>query len=477
MTIERGRELLQLAKDRIRSRRSLAFFDAAYEALNRPPNDGLDWYQRWPHMSLLIAKWSLASWRPEDDRPAPGEDDFAYVFQTTYDAIGTLHRVYGNTAIFLRRLLLQQIWFQRGLDTGALARQYRIIEELMAGSDAVRRFTQSVRMTPGAFTRQLAHMAGDMGDALKITSLSEQRPRTARHPEQWLAVRALYAKTIPELHAAMRRLEDLATPAEVEICEQSPLIRTPFADTDHGPVCIHHKLLFRMLETAVFDLARSLDVRPFMDAFGPAYEQYVAEVLADLGSAVIRERELQDLLRGEGRVVDFAMPSDDALVLLDAKGFDGHYDELYHNLPATLAARMRTSLLGAVDQAVQTSARLPAALQRREVYFVCVTFKQVAIGDGAALRELTAGTPEWDHGRWTSAALPPQHMFFVSIHDLENMVSLALAQRTTLSALVRGFVQTNADPATRRALPEMHMMGQERALPPSVQAAADRLRR
>src|SRR5690606_18047952 len=115
-----------------------------------------------------------------------------------------------------------------------------------------------------------------------------------------------------------------------------------------GPVCIHPILLFRMLETVLFDLARAIDARPFMNEFGPAFENYLAEVLDDLNAQVIRENELSQRLVGAGQVVDFAVVSEEALVLIDAKGIEGHYDELYHNLPEELAARLRTSLLRAV---------------------------------------------------------------------------------------------------------------------------------
>lgn len=478
MTIEEGRQLLASAKERVRVRRARGFFDFVHHQLNRYPDDGLEWYERKPHVLLLVLKWALASWRQNDDRPDPAEDDIRFILQTTWDAIGHLHRVEERPAIFWRRMLLQQIWFQRSFDTSSIARQFRIIGERMANSAIVASFTHDVGMTPAQFAVQLAHLAADAGDALGQLRLSEQRPQTARLQEHWLAIRSLYGRSIPELHREMAQLAARGTPAEVEVCEQSPLIRTPFISTTDGPVCLHHKLLYRLLESAVFDIARALDPRPFMNAFGPAFEDHVAEVLEDLDAVVIRESELMDRLVGNGGVVDFAAVSDDALVLLDAKGIEGHYDELYHNLPEELAMRLRTSLLRAVGQAVDTDARLPTDLVRAEVYFVCVTFKQVAVGDGNALRDLTVGTGEWEHDRWNSVRLPPRNMLFASIFELESMIALATARQVSLSQIVREIVQANADPATRKAFVEMHVMAYQLPLlaPSCLQAAAQRMR-
>jgi hypothetical protein len=480
VTVEQGRLLLAQAKGRLRAFRALAFFDAAHRELNREPNDGLPWMERWPHVSFLIAKWAFANWRPNDDRPEPSPDDLNFVAQSTFDAIGQLHRVDGNPAIFIRRMAQQQIWLQRSFDASSIPRQFRILGELMVGAEAMVRFQEQFGLPAAEFAVQLAHMAADAGDMLQIESMSELRPVTPRNPEHWLLVRAHLNRTVPALHQEMAAFEARGTAAEVEVCEQSPLVRTPFLEARNvGPVCIHHTLLFRCLESVLFDLARSIDPRPFMNDFGPAFENYLAEVLSDLNGQVIREGELRRRLIGEGQVVDFALVSDDALVLIDAKGIEGHYDELYHNLPAELAARLRTSLLRAVDQAISTVNRLPPDLQRPAVYFLCVTFKQVVVTDGIALRELTTGTDQWAHERWSSHVLSPVRMFFPSIYEFESLVALATTTRVPLNQLIREFSNDNSDNNTRKMYLEQHVAARHVPLvaPTVVQEAAARLRR
>lgn len=480
MTIERGRELVAQAKERIRGRRAIGFFNAAFQELNRAPNDGMEWFRRSPPVWLLIAKWALASWRPNDDRPEPTREDIGFVAQTMWDALGELQAVEGQPAIFMRRMAHQQLWFQRRFDTSSIPRQFRILGELMGESVAAARFRDRYGLSFQEFVVQLAHIAADAGDNLGLPAVTMLRPATARNPDHWQAVRRILNRNVPALHGEMAELAARNTPSEVEVCELTPLVRTPLLEErNHGPVCIHHQLLFRCLESVAFDLGRAIDARGFMNDFGPAFENYVAEVLADLGGDLIRENDLAGRLLGEGQVVDFALVSDDAIVLIDAKGIEGHYDELYHNQPEELSARFRTSLLRAVDQAISTTSRLPAELRRPEVFFLCVTFKQVVVTDGTTLRALTNGTPEWESERWQSEVLTPARIFFPAIYELESMVALATDTRTPLSHLLREFFVDNGQPLTRKLLLEQHVTARTAALdaPMVVQEAAERLRR
>ena len=105
----------------------------------------------------------------------------------------------------------------------------------------MQRFAETYGIEARDFLNQLAHMAADAGDGLDNVELSAQRPASPRNPDQWESVRRIYSLGIPELHAVMADIEARQTLAEVEICEQSPLIKTPFVNSVAGPVCLHHK--------------------------------------------------------------------------------------------------------------------------------------------------------------------------------------------------------------------------------------------
>ena len=84
----------------------------------------------------------------------------------------------------------------------------------------------------------------------------------------------------------------------------------------------------------------------------------------------------------------------------DAKGFESQYDEFYHNFPSALATRLRTTILNAVDQAVETVERVPEDLLRPEVYFICVTPSKPS-------RKITSGVNSSALARLLLPVLPP----------------------------------------------------------------------
>lgn len=88
--------MLASAKQRLRDVRALLVLSLlCSERLRMQPDDGFEWYQCAPHILLLFIKWTLASWRPGDDRPEPTREDMDYILQTTSDAARHLNRVEG----------------------------------------------------------------------------------------------------------------------------------------------------------------------------------------------------------------------------------------------------------------------------------------------------------------------------------------------------------------------------------------------
>lgn len=347
-----------------------------------------------------MIKWAAELSDPNTQRRACTPSDFDFVANKIWDATGKLVRP-TRQYIFMRRMAFQQIWYQRQFDIGAIPRQALLFGELMADSQVVREFVATVGLEPRDFIRQLARMACQIGDLYGFPELTELRPEP--RPEDardWPLMTQFFVSDLQELHRHVVLLAKYGTSREVELCEQTPLIRKPFLRTSHGDECIHHKVRFQSIVTALYDVLRDRGAEAFMRSFGPAFESYVGRILKELQHKIIPEQELQKLLLGRGRCVYFAVVSDEVLLLVDSKGIEGHYDELYHNLSEVLTQKLRTTALHAADQAVDTVRRLPNHLRRPLIVFICVTYKQLNIGDGDALRDLTFGTAEWDAPRW-----------------------------------------------------------------------------
>lgn len=456
-TIEgQGERLIEEVRAQISEVSTGSVLAFCLDHLRQPPTDGIDWYQRIPFVPLLIMKWAAELWSPDEQRRQIDQHDYALMCQKVWDANGDLFRP-GHVSIFMRRMAFQQIWYQHNFDKGSIPRQAVIFGDFMRDAPVVRDFVEREGIEPRDFARQLAVMAAQMGELIGIAGLEELRPQPRpTDAAHWGIVTPHFQTDLPAMHARMVDLARYATPRGVELCEQSPLIPTPFLHTRNGFECIHHKLLFRSLETRLYDILRGTGAERFMREFGPAFERYVGAVLEELGLRLIEERTLQGMLVGQGKCVDFALVDEDILVLVDSKGIEGHYDELYHSLPEVLTSKLRTTALHAADQAIGTFRRLPEELQRPMTVFLCVTYKQLNIGDGDALRALTVNTPDWDSARWHEAGLPPSQMFTISIQELELLVGIVRAGGR-LSEIFRQILANNASPETSKLLFQQHL--------------------
>ncbi len=403
-----------------------------------------------------MIKRAAELWEPKTRRRIGISSDFDFIQQCIFDAIGILVKA-TRPSIFMRRMAFQQIWYQRPFDVGAIPRQALLFGELMAGATVVQHFVAAVGIETRDFVRQLARLACQTGDLYGLPALTTLRPRSrTKDARDWPLAMQFLVADLQELHHRASTLTKYGTPREVELCEQTPLIRTPFLRTQRGNECVHHKVLFESLATALYDVLRDRGPEAFMRSFGPAFESYVGRVLGELDYTVIPETELLELLIGRGKCVDFAVVSDEVLLLIDSKGVEGHYDERYHNLSEVLTPKLRTTALHSADQAVETVRRLPDALRRPLIVFVCVTYKQLNIGDGDALRDLTFGTEEWDAPRWQEENLPASQMFTVSISEFELLCG-AMRAGVPIETIFRKILVDNASPATSKLLFEQHM--------------------
>jgi hypothetical protein len=404
-----------------------------------------------------MIKWAAEFWRVDDDRRPGQDDDFDYVEEEIFQSTPHLVQVV-TWSIFRRRMAFQQFWYQRSFDLGAVPRQALIFGRLMQGSDVMQSFEREAGINAADFVREMAAMVAQAGVMVggheHLADLAPDPER--RDSEHWSKMSRFFVVTPAQLHERVKRLAAFSTPRSVELCEQTALIRTPFITTSIGDECIHHQLLFQALSTALYDLLRDRGAEAFMRVFGPAFEDYLALILNEQPYTVVRETALKARLTSPGRCVDFALVSEDALLLIDAKGIEGHYDERYHHMTEVLTDKLRSTAIRAVDQGVQTARRLPDDLRRPLTFFVCVTYKQLNIGDGPALHELTAGTTEWDEDHWRAPELPPEHMFTISVAEFELLCGV-LRSGISLREVIADILERAAMPTTRLFLFEQYL--------------------
>ncbi len=295
---------------------------------------------------------------------------------------------------------------------------------------------------------------------------------------EWVGERL--ATDVPTLtEAALHRAQQLSA-GEVqamdlaeEICEQGEWTEVPFIRINGEAKMVHPFLFWRHTETLLYDRLRGLkDAQVHFSDFGKVFENYVGDALRKVHGTVIDENALRIRLKKvAGRdpeqlsCVDFAVDTEDSLVLVEVKSGKSQYAALNGVDQVKIANAMAPIEIAAIHQAMNTMELLPDDLKRPSTFFVCVTMKETLTGRGHFLRAVTSKDPVWERTE-AFPELPPERYSFLSIGTLELVLTRCVAEGATFSDVLQRLVARgpaaasiesvfHGTPAITRAWPEV----------------------
>jgi hypothetical protein len=267
----------------------------------------------------------------------------------------------------------------------------------------------------------------------------------------------------------------------------TPLLDTPLIRAESGDYfIISATLLMRSLESFVYRTLRHNTPAEFGEKFGPMFEKCVRRCLTDAGLKYIDEKGLQAKLPGSGKYVDFLLIENDCQVLVDAKGIEMSARGRVSQRANLVLQAIKTSAIKAIEQGMATSARirsLPAtdalARGREELFLVIVTFDDLFLGSnfdfGAIFGEHLLPRLERDYG--VPLPIPLEHVFFLSIDDLERLLGRVNAKETSVGDILRYARDQDRSRHTRKLTFQQHLdsLPTEQKRLPMLQKALDDL--
>ena len=413
---------------------------AAIQEINAVRTQGKDWYAKTPWAYFLAIKWALLTSRTNDLRPAPRRKQFERVIDLIRRAGSALFAT-ANSAMQTRRIFSQQIWYQHKFESASLGRQMLLLVERYHDSTLLARFKAKYTCTPLEFLREsvsvMVASASLVGEPGFDDYVPEERNLSAAD-----SVLGWYAADIPDLARMARRRAGTTSIVE-EVCEHTSLKTTPLIRFSDGEAhVLHNVVLFRAVETTLFDRMRVLGASRFQTGFGKVFEQYVGEVLSLLpcrriiaGTAVDQALNPSPVHK---KFVDYIIEADDFLLLVEVKGSEAHYMSVNSTDEAVVAHYMRSDLLDGVAQFNSTMARLPDSLRKPNVFVWYVTYKQDYVGSGGRLRGVTGeALPVWIDA--IASNVPLEHHAILSIEQLERTVRLIVDGHESLLGMLTHF--------------------------------------
>ena len=194
-----------------------------------------------------------------------------------------------------------------------------------------------------------------------------------------------------------------------------------------------------------------------MDKFGRIFERYVERAISNSGLCYINEDRLSANLNPQGKLTDFLVLDGKARVFIDAKGVDVGYLGMVSDIPGVIRDRAGNSILKAIEQGYDTASRISGLsevagipIADGENYLLVVTFKDLYLGNGTNFYQYVAKDKieEIAAGYAGGALIPLEHMYFVSIDDLDILAQGIKDKQLSLDALLRRAVESDRNPLT-----------------------------
>ncbi|HEY3569928.1 MAG TPA: hypothetical protein VGP73_18485 [Thermoanaerobaculia bacterium] len=410
--------------------------------------------RRPPWLLLLLIKW-VAAYGDflSPDRRALDERNMEEFIAALHEIRGKdLPTCYDNDYLFFRAHFQQQYWWQELFLVPEMSRQHILFLDL----EPEHQFSVAFREVHGI----------DLNTFLELSFALMSRFVVS---ESYTVDEGFFANLAPSyppgtipafLSILSRDLESLgrelsALPKDGvlhEIIEPTPLLRFPLLRENNRYYCYLVHLLFRTVQNFVYDTLRAADAQAFTNKFGHVFERYLERGLSYASIEYMTESELAAQLPSGSKLVDFAILSEDATVLIDAKAIQFNDPGMLARTSETLAIKASTALK-AVGQgfAVAANLKMMALIQEASpLFLLVVTYKDLLLGSGRIFYEDTAKERV---DRFAAAydgthPIPVDHIFFLSINDFDLLMEHLKTSGIRLADFLRKAAEDNRDAET-----------------------------
>ncbi|MHC8334534.1 GapS1 family protein [Pseudomonas sp. LB3P25] len=479
----------------IRRYDALSILGAVLEYLYAPAKDHFEQASKQPWLIMLLIKWTFLDPLANNPlgRPPISQKEMIDLLQKVLDLTetGSMPDEYDDVRLFFRAVAYQQFFHQTEGGLVDIARQELLFAKVPENHYFKTRFLNGTGVSIQDFLRlSFAVLASTKksGPVLQRATLFGLCP--AFTPMAVDAYLRTISVAVGDLHRTLEEVDkDGRHPNEY--LQQTPFLKFPFIKVRSEYLCVSPHVLERSLGHFIYDYLKRADVDGFNNAFGKSFEKYVGDWLSKSGLPAANESELNLVLPGQGKVVDFIVADGDSNVLIDAKGVEMAQRGMVAFQRGDVRRATQTSLIKAFEQGHEVAARIasmggdhPVIRQRSSTYLLAVTYKDLYIGNGVTFAAVV-GDAVLEKIRSTYAEqhlIPVENIYFLTIHEFEELISLVASKKIRLVEALEKAKQADSERMTQKFNFELHIhewskqLGREQPLREILKSMVDEMR-
>lgn len=432
----------------------------AFEYINAPTKDKLESIRRYPWLIVLFVKWVLLDEQyPNKIGMSPSKSDAISLFQLVMELSDKLRMPddYDHHILFFRNFAYQQFIFQIDFSYAHISRQSLIFSTLDNNHFIKKEFRNKTGLEIQDYLDLSFFTTFTFLDSNNTTTLQYNyfSPIYSKYPrEKVLSFINLISK---ELNVFRRQLidEDNRKRLAVEHYQPTPFLDCPFIATRGQLLLTHKNILFRHFDYFIYDTVRKIDSNKFMSKFGKLFESYIEKSIIYSGVDHLTEKDIIKSLGSSGNQIDFIIQDETANIFIDAKASEMSSAGKNTHSSYVLSSNTKISILKAIEQSHDvmkkiTMSKGKAISGHTNNYLLVITYKELYLGNGTTYYEAIAKNKMDDIYAKYEERIPPENMYFMTIHEFDILTDLLKKKILTLTEILEKAKANDAKPETKK---------------------------
>jgi len=426
-----------------------------------------------PWNQLLLIKWILINSdftkikKRADEKAAYKILKQAWTFAYKKKLLGDIK----NMHLFMRPIVFQQTNYQRPFLKSEFGRQNLLFSRFPLDHAFHRQFEEQTGLTFLEFFQYSLCLWGWFDSVKKARfKLSDFDLLTDKFdmPKMELFLQNL-SKTLPEVSAYLKKVDDLQNNSRryEEYLEDTPLYQWPLVRFDQEYWIWYPTLLFRCLETFIYDKLKAINPNRFMDKFGDIFEAYVDSSMRQTATKYLREAQIKQQIP-EGKCIDFVLYEDNDVIFMDAKATEIKVPDRYSQSPKRIQDRIKGNVLKAIEQAHSVYSQFDklsdiTGLKKDDItpYVLIVTYKEHYLGNGVTLSESIAKDKlDAIRNKYPDVIIPLENIYCISIDNFDFMTESVRRGENSYCDILKKAIEADRKPETKCYSFDLHLKSQ-----------------
>jgi hypothetical protein len=447
---------------------SLALLDEIVAYINHGFSLGdVEHLKKAPWAQLLLIKWILIDVDFKKGNLKPTQADANAIMHKIWalQSKARLPTDYPDVHLFMRSMGNQQLSYQQSFSNTCFGRQKLLFCDLPINHTFHLQFQELTGVTMQVFL-ELAFAVRAVFNKINTPRFKQEvfKPLEKKYSSQ--GITSFLNSISMDLDNLQEWLIEVG-PDKREVAEyylETPLYDVPLLRKHDEYMCWYPTVLYRHLETCIYDKLKALNPSGFMDKFGAIFERYLGDTIKLSGALHVTENDIKPLI-GDAKCIDFVIYENDNLILIDAKGVEMSDAIKTTHRPELIRDRTKNTIIKAIEQAYSVccqleklSSILPVNVNEVVPYVLVVTYKEHYLGNGETFSKVVASEKITRiKEKYPNANIPLEHMYFITIDDFDLISESVRKGETTYSEFLTTAVEADKSNETTRFSFQMHL--------------------